>query len=282
MNKDGDNMVTSRVLSNEKGQGLVEFALCLAFVACIFGFSKLGLLQAAESVFDPSAVILGAVDHHRTFDVVPSIENVLAIQANGHYQESTAGANHVNYLRGQMRSGWVDKHPEDIDNNPDIAKLYNEMGATQWTVYNGLGGQYYSKPSNKGFYLGDKGIFWTVQELYGKDLTPHSLKENENYSEELVLEYFYAQATGRYYVIKSHVWVNQGDVANHVALGGFHQQYMKPAGYFVDGCVDGFATLLEAKQLYERVRAENGGSVIFAEPDLEHDVSAQNHEFKLN
>ena len=265
---------------NQKGQGLVEFALLLAFCAAVFGLSKAGLLEAAASVFEPSAVILGEVDHQRTYDVVPSIEAVLSIQKNGNYQEQT-GANHIHYNRGQIRSSWVDKHPEDAA-IPAIANLYDEVGASQWTVYNGLGGSYFKKPSTKGFYLGDKGIFWTVQELHGKDLTPHSLKENENYSEELILEYFYAQATGRYYVIKSHVWVNQGDTSNHIALGGFHQQYLKPPGYFVDGCTDGFATLLEAKQLYERVRKENGGSVIFAEPDLEHDISAANHEFKLD
>ena len=264
---------------NSKGQGLVEFALLLGFVAAVFGASKLGLLNAAGSVFEPAVKILGAIDHYRTFDVVPGMNEVLAIQTNGNYQQQT-GANHIHYLRGQMRSGWVDKFPEDAA-RPEIAKLYDELGASQWTVYNGLGGQYYKKPSTKGFYLGDKGIFWTVQDLNAGDMTPFSTAESYNYSIQLVLEYFYSQVTGKYYVIKSHVWLNQADVANHVALGGFHQQFYKPAGYFVDGCTEGFDTLLEAKQLFERVRKENGGSVIFEEPDLEHDVSAQNHEFKL-
>lgn len=273
-------MVTSRVLSNEKGQGLVEFALCLAFVACIFGFSKLGLLQAAESVFEPSAVILGAVDHNRTFDVLPSIADIRIMQYNGNYQIQT-GANHIHYNRGQIRSGWVDKHPEDVA-RPEIARLYDELGASQWTFYNGLGSVYVNKPSTKGLYRGDQGLMWTVQDLKMGDLHAFSTSEDYNYSIELVLEYLYSTITGRYYVIKSHVWLNQADVANHIAIGGFHQQYGKPAGYFVDGCVDGFATLLEAKQVFERVREENGGSVIFAEPDLEHDISAQNHEWKLD
>ena len=62
-----------------KGQSLVEFALLLAFVACVFAVPKSGLLDAIGSVFDPAAKVLGAIDHYRTFDVVPGMNEVLAI-----------------------------------------------------------------------------------------------------------------------------------------------------------------------------------------------------------
>lgn len=264
----------------EKGQGLVEFALLLGFVAAVFAASKTGLLNAAGSVFGPAAEVLGAVDHYRTFDVMPSIEDIMVMQYNGNYQ-TQVGANHIHYNRGQIRSGWVDVHPEDAA-RPEVAKLYNELGASQWTLYNGLGTMYKDQPHTGGFYNGDKGLFWTVEDLYGKGLVLNSTSENVNYSKQLVLQYFYSTVTGRYYVIKSHVWMNQGDVSNHIALGGLHQAYGKPPGYFVEGCTDGFATLMEAKVLFERVREENGGSVIFANPDLEHDTSAKDHRFNLN
>ena len=262
-----------------KGQSLVEFALLLAFVACVFAVPKSGLLDAIGSVFDPAAKVLGAIDHYRTFDVIPAIEVIMVMQYNGNYQQQT-GANHIHYNRGQIRSGWVDKHPEDVV-RPEIAKLYNELGASQWTLYNGLGGVYRNKPHTGGFYSGDKGLFWTVQELSTAGLTINSLKENYNYSKELVLQYFYSTVTGRYYVIKSHVWMNQGDTGNHIALGGLRQAYQKPSGYFVDGCTDGFATLLEAKALFERVRTENGGSVVFPTPDTEHDINANDYLFDV-
>lgn len=267
---------------NSKGQGLVEFALLLGFVAAVFGFSKTGLLEAAGSVFEPAAVILGAVDHHRTFDVEPGIAAVIAIQANGNYHSGNAGANNINYERGMMRSGWVDQFPNDAS-EPEIAKLYTELGATQWTIYTGVNtkNMYAMKPTKGKLYMGEKGMFWTVQELSTLGLTSFSTAESYNYSNELVLQYFYSSYTHKYYVVKSRVWLNQRDTTNHIALGGLHVQHQKPAGYFVEGCLDGFDTLLEAKQVFERVRAENGGSVVFLEPDLEHDVSAENHQFDL-
>ena len=267
----------------EKGQGLVEFALLLGFCAVVFGGSKLGLLEAAQSVFEPAAKILFAIDHQRTFDVVPGIEAVTAIQTNGHYHQGNAGANNINYERGMMRSGWVDQYAQDAS-EPEIAKLYTELGATQWTVYTGVNtkNMYSMKPTKGKLYMGEKGMFWTVQELSTLGLTSFSTAESYNYSNELVLQYFYSSFTHKYYVIKSRVWLNQKDTVNHVALGGLHVQHQKPAGYFVEGCLDGFDTLLEAKQLFEKVRAANGGSVVFLQPDLENDVSAEGHQFQLD
>lgn len=272
---------------NKKGQSIVEFAMLLAFVAVIGLFARDGgLLDDVGSVFDPAAYVLEKVDHYRTFDVAPSIDSVIGIQTNGNYKQGNAGANNVNYLRGMMRSSWVDKNPTDAA-QPEIANLYEELGATQWTVYTGAGSGYTAnlatlpKPNDGKIYYGDKGIMWTVQELGNAGLTPNNAQEGINYSNELVLQYFYSTVTHKYYVIKSRVWVNQRDTANGIALGGFHQQQTKPAGYFVDGCLDGFDTLLDAQKLFERVLKENGGSVVFLEADPEHDVSAENHVFTV-
>ena len=260
--------------------------MLLAFVAVVFMLPSSGLLDAVGSVFGPAAYVLEKVDHYRTFDVAPSIDSVIAIQTNENYQHGNAGANNVNYLRGMMRSSWVDEYPTDAA-QPDIANLYDELGATQWTVYTGAGDVYTTslatlpKPGDKkSIYRGDKGIMWTVQELGDLHITAFNSQEGINYSNELVLQYFYSTETHKYYVIKSRVWVNQQDTANHIALGGFHQQQTKPAGYFVDGCLDGFDTLLEAQKLFERVRKENGGSVVFPEAGAD-DVSAQNHMFTI-
>ena len=75
------------------------------------------------------------------------------------------------------------------------------------------------------------------------------------------------------------MWLNQGDVANHIALAGFHQQYFKPAGYFVAkrdengeiiaGGTEGFSTLADAKELFEEVRRNNDYTVVFQEADTE-------------
>lgn len=273
---------------NKKGQSIVEFAMLLAFVVVIGLFARDGgLLDAVGSVFGPAANVLESVDHYRTFDVEPSIDSVIAIQTNGNYKSGNAGANNVNYERGMMRSGWVDKYPTDAA-QPEIAKLYEELGATQWTVYTGAGKNAYTanlatlpKSDDGKIYYGDKGIMWTVQELGDAGLTPNNAQEGINYSNELVLQYFYSTVTHKYYVIKSRVWVNQKDTANGVALGGFHQQQTKPPGYFVDGCLDGFDTLLEAQKVFERVRKENGGSVVFPQADPERDVSAENHKFTV-
>ena len=181
----------------------------------------------------------------------------------------------MNYKRGVIRSGWVDKFEEDA-NRTEIKNLRDEIGASQWSYLNGIGNAYKDKPSSSGYYRGDVGLYWTTDTLKISMLTSQSTAESSNYSKELVLQYFYSTITGKYYVIKNYAWVNQGDVGNHIALSGFHQQYNKPAGYFVEGCVDGFDTLADAKELFEKIRKENGYSVVFYPGafNLENDVYA--------
>lgn len=246
-----------------KGQSIVELAVLLGFVASIsYCVTNSGLLDSVAALYQPAAKILRAVDHYRTYNIPVAIREIEEIQSNGNYNESSAGANHMNYKRGVIRSGWVDKFEDDA-NRTEIKNLRDELGASQWSYLNGIGSAYQNKPSSKGYYRGDVGLYWTTDTLKDSMLTSQSTSESSNYSKELVLQYFYSTITGKYYVIKNYAWVNQGDLNNHIALSGFHQQYNKPAGYFVEGCVDGYDTFADAKEVFEQVRKNNGYSVVF-------------------
>jgi len=306
-------------INNEKGQGLVAYSIILAFALMAGLLSRnSGLLDGASALFVPTEIELARIDHRRTFDVAPASELLETEQLFKKYLDGGNGYNNINWQRGMVRSGWVEApgHEDDAQIKK-IKDLSDEVGAAQWSYLTGAGDNYskwvsYQKnyknkngtpdllyavnnpvqdAENAGMYLGDKGLFWTVQVLEQKLLTAHSTSEYKNYSNELVLQYFYSSYTNKYYVIKSYVWLNQGDVANHVALAGFHQQYYKPTGYFVAkrdeegdiiGGADGFSTLAEAKELFEEVRRSNKDadghySVIFAEATTEgalFDISA--------
>lgn len=259
-------------LRNNKGQGLVGYAIILAF-AIVAGLitNNAGLLEATRSLFVPTEVVLAEIDHHRSHGVVPAINEIINLQTNGHYQKSNS-ANGVHYLRGMMRSGWVEQFADDYQSSPEIKNLYDEIGARQWSYLNGLGQNYnnnknlatpnlWLKSDGKyndkaGMYIGDQGLYWTVQDLTAYSMLLNSTAEKNNYSYQLVLQYFYSTITNRYYVIKSHVWLNQGDVANRITLGGLHQHYGKPPGYFV-GSTEGYATLGEAKVVFENERVNH-------------------------
>ena len=260
-------MFLSRFLFSNKGQSVVEFSLILAFVAVIsYGAIKTGILDSLRGLYPPAEKVLYAVDHYRSYDVPLVISDIESIQANGNYSEG-GGANRMEYTRGVIRSGWVEKFEEDY-NLSEIKNLRDEVGATQWSYLNGVGSAYKDEPTYGNYYRGDVGLYWTTETLRMSTLTAHSTSEGYNYSNELVLQYFYSTKTKKYYVIKNYVWVNQGDTVNHIALTGLHILSNKPSGYFVEGCYEGFDTLAEAKELFERVRSENGYSVIFTMDSL--------------
>ena len=287
-----------KYLRNENGQGLVAYAIVLAFalIAGLIGRNT-GLLEGASALFVPTEKVLAEIDHHRTYDVAPAAALLSSEELFKNYTDGANDANKINWQRGMVRSGWVEAEGHESDAQiQQIKDLADEVGATQWSFLTGAGNNY-KKHKGKadllyainnpvrdvedaGMYIGDKGLYWTVQELERFHMTAHSTREKYNYSEELVLQYFYSAYTNKYYVIKSHVWLNQGDVANHIALAGFHQQYYKPAGFFVAkknengeiiaGGTEGFATLAEAKELFEEVRRSNMDadgqySVVFTE-----------------
>lgn len=259
-----------------KGQSIVEFVLLLGFAASISYYAiESGLLDSVASLYSPAAKVLRAVDHYRSYNIPVAIAQIEEIQSNGHYNQGNSGANQMNYKRGVIRSGWVDKFEDDA-NRSEVKNLRDEIGASQWSYLNGIGNAYKPTPSSNGYYRGDVGLYWTTDTLKMSMLTSQSTAESSNYSKELVLQYFYSTITGKYYVIKNYAWVNQGDVDNHIALSGFHQQYNKPAGYFAEGCVNGFDTLADAKELFEQIRKVNGYSVVFypGSFNLENDVYA--------
>ena len=228
--------IITRYLCNNKGQDVVEFAIILAFAVFVGILAKDELMTAAGALLEPTKVVLAEIDHHRTYGVEAAIGQIESIQQNNaHYYEGN-GANKMDWRRGMIRSGWVDKFEDDAKLS-EIRNLYDEVGASQWSYLNGLGNNY-NKQNKKsvgnpaidaGMYWGDKGLYWTNQDLTQYPLTTNSLSEKNNYALELVLQYFYSSYTKRYYVIKSHVWINQGDTTNNIALAALHQIYHKPA-----------------------------------------------------
>lgn len=282
-----------KYINYRKGQGITEFALVLAFATFIGLLARGGgLLEAATAVLEPAAKILAGVDHHRSYDVTYAIQDIKSFQEGGHYGTANNNtgntANGIHYKRGMIRSGWVDKNETDSQRQ-EIKKLYDELGASQWSFLNGLGQNYRNTTLNDttqsaGMYIGDVGLYWTVEDLSNYPITASGTQEAKNYSKQLILQYFYSDKTNKYYVIKNYVWVNQKDVANHIALGGLHQQYYKPAGYLVEGCTEGFDTFAEAKELFERVRRNNGYSVVFTEdaPNTNNDAFAGEYQLVDN
>ena len=245
--------------------------MILAFVTVIGLFARDGGLQDSVAfVFEPAAQILASVDHKRGYDVQKSIDDIKSIQKK--YDVANAW-NKVSYRRGMMRSDWIDCNSDDATIQT-IKDLANEVGATQWSYLNGEGNNYRNTAevtaSKTGIYTGDVGLYWTVEELNDttSGLTLHNKTEKENYSEELVLQYYYGYSdtknSYRYFVILSHVWMKQGDVSNGVALGGLHQHWEKPSGYYV-GDTNGYTTLLEAQDIFEAARIANNYSVIFGQ-----------------
>ena len=95
-----------RYLGNEKGQGLVAYAIILAF-ALIAGLvaRNTGLLEAAGALFVPTERVLAEIDHHRTYDVAPAAALLSSEELFKNYTEGRNDANNINWQRGMVRSG---------------------------------------------------------------------------------------------------------------------------------------------------------------------------------
>ena len=300
-------------LRNNKGQALVEFAVILAFAIFLGITGKDAMYAAGELFEPTKIILSEIDHHrtYDVVPAIAEIEKILDDpEKRKNYEEGNA-ANKADWRRGMMRSGWIERieSPEDYDKMTEIKNLADEVGASQWSYLSGRAQNYYGQKKynvvtgkwdkdshqeqykkshngeldlmyavnnlndNAGMYIGDKGLYWTVQDLSKGDLELAEVydangkwvKGNEmyNYSKEVVLQYFYSYETKRYYVIKSHVWLNNVDVGNSITLGGLHQHYFKPAGYFVEGCTEGYSTLAQAKEAFERVRAANNYSIVF-------------------
>ena len=281
---------------NKKGQSIVEFAMLLAFVTLIGLFARDGgLLDAASSVLGPAKEILYKIDHYRSYDLNAPIYDAISgiVKVQDYYKEGGDNPrdNQRNFRRGMVRSGWIDDEPPKDSNGNNynlslINTLRDELGAAQWTYLNSVNETSTGHAINAGNYTDDfKGFYWTVRELTMDDgLTAYAHNTKNNFSNEKVLQYFYHYdentKEGLYFVIKSHVWIEQKDVENQVALGALGKQYSKPAGVYVqmdangtltdvqadNNTLDktmGFKTLQEAKTVFEAALAENNGKLVF-------------------
>jgi hypothetical protein len=244
----------------EKGQAIVEYAIILAFVAAIGLYANdSGITTAVYNAIEPTEQELMRIDHRRDYDVTASILDIISIQSHRQYHEGNTNDKR-DVIRGMIRSGWVDDNEDSQIEK--IKELKNEVGATQWSYLNGMGKNYRETENGNGIYRGDVGLYWVTEELSMDMFTINSFVQKKNYSLELVLQYFYSEKTHKYYVIKSYVWVNQLDVENRIALGGLHKHWDKPQG-IVMGNQDGYDTLKEAVEVYEALREENDGSIVF-------------------
>lgn len=223
--------------NSQKGQDLVEYALMLAIIIGIgWGiYSQTGVADSIKNVFgNASSLMETAKKNTGTFDLKPVLKRLDDKQKG--YQDGNLN-NGMDYRRGLIQSGWLtDTDKEDST----IGKLASELGATMWTYYNGLN----TTPNKLGSDGG--GLYWTTEDL-SSGLTPEG---KTGYSKETVLSYRYDPSTGKYSVIKNHVWLNQigrDGAFNHNALAQEPKEFNKPPATLI-GTSD---TYEGAKKIYE-------------------------------
>lgn len=233
--------------NSQKGQDLVEYALMLAIVIGIgWGiYSQTGVADSIKNVFgNASSLMETAKKNTGTVDMKAIIDRIEKIQTDylGNLNNGMA------YRRGLIQSGWLTNGDET---DPTIGKLASELGATMWTYYNG-------KKSG----LENGVLYWTTENLDSESLTPNANTPGNNWSKETVLSYRYDRDTGKYSVIKNHVWLDQpgADRNNHKGLAQLKEEYRKPAGITLG---PSYSTYAEAKQAYENAKRENNNSVVF-------------------
>lgn len=233
--------------NSQKGQDLVEYALMLAIIIGIgWGiYSQTGVADSIKNVFGNASSLMetakkntGTVDMNAIIDRIKERETSYLDNLN----------NGMDYRRGLIQSGWL-KNGDEKDST--IGKLASELDATMWTYYNG-------KKSG----LENGVLYWTTENLDSESLTPNANTPGNNWSKETVLSYRYDRDTGKYSVIKNHVWLDQpgADGNNHKGLAQLKEEYRKPAGTPLG---PSYSTYAEAKQAYEQAKKDNNNSVVF-------------------
>lgn len=221
---------------SQKGQDLVEYALMLAIIIGIgWGiYSQTGVADSIKNVFgNASSLMETAKKNTGTVDMKAIIDRIKERQT--HYLDNLN--NGMDYRRGLIQSGWL---TEDDKHDSTIGKLASELGATMWTYYNGEG-----RLAQDGV-----GLYWTTENLDLVSLTPNDNTSGNNWSKETVLSYRYDPSTGKYSVIKNHVWLNQigrDGAFNHNALAQEPKEFNKPPATLI-GTSD---TYEGAKKIYE-------------------------------
>ena len=232
--------------NSQKGQDLVEYALMLAIIIGIgWGiYSQTGVADSIKNVFgNASSLMETAKKNTGTVDMKAIIDRIIEKETN-----YLGGAYDMDYTRGLIQSSWL---TDDDRNDPTIGKLASELDATMWTYYNG-------KKSG----LENGVLYWTTEELDSVTLTPNAKTSGNNWSKETVLSYRYDRDTGKYSVIKNHVWLDQpgADKKTHKGLAQLKGEYTNPAGTPLG---PSYSTYAEAKQAYEQAKKDNNNSVVF-------------------
>lgn len=227
-----------------EGQDLVEYALMLAIIIGIgWGiYSQTGVADSIKNVFgNASSLMETAKKNTGTVDMKAIIDRIIQKQTD--YSRGD-----MNFTRGLIQSGWL---TDDDKHDSTIGKLASELDATMWTYYNG-------KKSD----LENGVLYWTTEELDSVTLTPNANTQGNNWSKETVLSYRYDRDTGKYSVIKNHVWLDQpgADKKTHKGLAQLKGEYTKPAGTPLG---PSYSTYAEAKQAYEQAKKDNNNSVVF-------------------
>lgn len=230
--------------NSQKGQDLVEYALMLAIIIGIgWGiYSQTGVADSIKNVFgNASSLMETAKKNTGTVDMKAIIDRIIQKQTD--YRRGD-----MNFTRGLIQSGWL---TDDDKHDSTIGKLASELDATMWTYYNG-------KKSD----LENGVLYWTTEELDSVTLTPNANTQGNNWSKETVLSYRYDRDTGKYSVIKNHVWLDQpgADKKTHKGLAQLKGEYTKPAGTPLG---PSYSTYAEAKQAYEQAKKDNNNSVVF-------------------
>ena len=231
--------------NSQKGQDLVEYALMLAIIIGIgWGiYSQTGVADSIKNVFgNASSLMETAKKNTGTLDIDAVIDRIKERQT--HYLDNLN--NGMDYRRGLIQSGWL---TDDDRNDSTIGKLASELGATMWTYYNG-------KKSD----LENGVLYWTTEELDSVTLMPNANTSGNNWSKETVLSYRYDRDTGKYSVIKNHVWLDQpgADKKTHKGLAQLKGEYSKPAGETLGGP---YSTYEEAQKAYNDLKKKNGGYI---------------------
>lgn len=230
---------------SQKGQDLVEYALMLAIIIGIgWGiYSQTGVADSIKNVFgNASSLMETAKKNTGTFNIDPVLKHFDEMQKKYHSDKW------FNYKRGLFSSVWL--NPEDAADD-QVKSLASELEATMWTYYNGQMDR-----------LESGVLYWTTEELDSVTLTPNDNTQGNNWSKETVLSYRYDRDTGKYSVIKNHVWLDQpgADKKTHKGLAQLKGEYTKPAGTPLG---PSYSTYAEAKQAYEQAKKDNNNSVVF-------------------
>ena len=209
---------------------------------------------AVKDVFDDVANVLASINGDgKEFDIPASLAAIYKIRK--HYNEGS-NAGKQDYRRGMIRSGWLDGS-EDAE-IAEIKGIMSDLGATAWVDMLGEGANYTDNAEDGKMYKGDKGLYWTTEDLSTVTFTGGT-GDKKDYSTQKLLSYYYNESENQYYVIKNNVWLNQKDVSGQVALSALHQEWEKPPAEIVNTA----STYAEAKKIYEETKQANNGSFIF-------------------